>query len=307
MLFMPTSNHSIRFLRTPDVCFEGLPQYPWAAHYTEALPALLGMRLHYLDEGPRNAAVTWLCLHGNPAWSYLYRHMIPVFLAAGHRVVAPDLPGFGKSDKPTEVAQHSFAWHRSVLLELVESMDLHNINLVVQDWGGLLGLTLPMVAPQRYHGLLVMNTALATGKQPLPQGFVDWRTMCHNKPGFSISGLFARGNPHMTSAECAAYDAPFPTMEYRAATRAFPDMVPERRDDHAATTSREAREFWSTRWQGKSMMAVGERDPVFTPEHMERLRQLIHGCPPMMRVAEGGHFVQEHGHQIAKAAVAILG
>jgi tRNA(adenine34) deaminase len=119
--------------------------------------------MHYLDEGPQDAKVTWLCLHGNPAWSYLYRKMLPHFLAAGHRVVAPDLPGFGKSDKPKKASAHQFEWHRQVLLEFVERLNLHNIHLVVQDWGGILGLTLPMAAPERYSHLLVMNTSLATG------------------------------------------------------------------------------------------------------------------------------------------------
>lgn len=295
--------HPIAFLRTPDACFANLPAYPWNPCFIDSLATLCGLRLHYVDEGPRNAEVTWLCLHGNPAWSYLYRHMIPVFLAAGHRVVAPDLPGFGKSDKPTDVGQHSFRWHRNVLLEFVETLDLERVHLVVQDWGGILGLTLPMAAPQRYRGLLVMNTTLATATQALPQGFIDWRAMCRKKPGFSISGLFARGNPHLSQAECFAYDAPFPSVEYRAATQAFPEMVPEHMDDAAAVISRQAADFWANDWQGNSMMAVGARDPVFTPEDMEGLRRGIRGCSPMLRIEKGGHFVQEHGAGIAVEAL----
>ena len=126
-------------LRTPDARFAGLPDYPWEPQYVSDLPSLNGLRLHYLDLGPSDAPITWLCLHGNPAWSYLYRKMIPVFLAAGHRVVAPDLIGFGKSDKPKKDAAHSFGWHRQVLLEFIERLDLERVVLVVQDWGGLLG------------------------------------------------------------------------------------------------------------------------------------------------------------------------
>jgi pimeloyl-ACP methyl ester carboxylesterase len=250
--------------------------------------------------------VTWLCLHGNPAWSYLYRHMIPVFLAAGHRVVAPDMPGFGKSDKPTEVAQHSFSWHREVLLAFIEVLDLQRVNLVVQDWGGLLGLTLPLAAPARYRGLLVMNTYLATAEEPLPDGFVQWRSMCRSRPDFAVSRLFSRGNPQMSAAECAAYDAPFPTQAYRAATQAFPEMVPELPGDDGVALSRQAAAFWAREWTGRSMMAVGALDPVFTPARMEDLRQHIRGCPPPMLVAEGGHFVQEHGVAIAAAALSRL-
>jgi tRNA(adenine34) deaminase len=293
-------------LRTPDDRFAALPGYPWAPRYLTALPSLGGLRLHCLDEGPREAPRTWLCLHGNPTWSYLYRRMIPVFLAAGHRVVAPDLPGFGRSDKPLDEAQHRFGWHRAVLLELVEHLDLQHVNLVVQDWGGLLGLTLPMAAPERYQGLLVMNTLLATAREPLPEGFVQWRAMCRSKPDFSIGRLLGRGNPHLSPAECAAYDAPFPDERYRAATRAFPERVAGHPDDDGVSVSRQAEAFWAQAWRGRSLMAIGEQDPVFTPTHMERLRAGIAGCPPAMRIPLGGHFVQEHGEGIAAEALARL-
>ena len=181
-------------LRTPDSAFADLPGYPWAPHYVSDLPALNGLRLHYLDEGPVGAPRTWLCLHGNPSWSYLYRHMIPVFLAAGDRVVAPDLIGFGRSDKPKKESAHSFGWHRQVLLELVERLDLQRIVLVVQDWGGVLGLTLPIGAPTRYASLLVMNTLLATGNTPLPPGFMAWREWCAKNAAYDIGRLLARGN-----------------------------------------------------------------------------------------------------------------
>ena len=206
-------------VRTPDARFAVLPDYPWQAHYLNDLPALAGLRMHYLDEGPEDAPLTWLCLHGNPGWSYLYRKMIPVFLAAGHRVVAPDLIGFGKSDKPKKESAHSFSWHRQVLLEFVQRLDLSRIVLTVQDWGGLLGLTLPMADPGRYHGLLVMNTLLATGDTPLPAGFLAWREMCAQKPEFDVGRLLARGNPTMRPEECAAYDAPFPDRGHRAGHR----------------------------------------------------------------------------------------
>jgi tRNA(adenine34) deaminase len=263
--------------------------------------------MHYLDEGPPDAPVTWLCLHGNPAWSYLYRRMLPVFLAQGHRVIAPDMPGFGKSDKPIEETQHSFSWHRKVLLEFIEHLNLRNINLVVQDWGGLLGLTLPLQAPERYRALLVMNTTLATASEPLTAGFIQWRAMCESKPDFSVSRLFARGNPHMSQAECAAYDAPFATPQHRAALRAFPKMVPEHADDDSVSLSRQAETFWSEQWTGRSMMAIGVQDPVFTPEQMEQLRRKIKGCPPALRIEDGGHFVQEHGELIARRAVNLIG
>lgn len=294
-------------LRTPDVCFDGLPDFPWQPHYTSDLPALDGLRLHYLDEGPRDAPRTWLCLHGNPTWSYLYRKMIPVFLAAGDRVVAPDMPGFGKSDKPKKLQAHSFSWHRQVLLELVERLDLNQVVLVVQDWGGLLGLTLPMVAPQRYAGLLAMNTMLATGDVPLTPGFTAWRDMCARNPEFDIARLFARGNPQMAPAECAAYMAPFPDVGHRAATRVFAAMVPEFPDSDGAAVSRQARQFWGRSWQGQTLMVVGKQDPVLGLPAMQLLRSWIKGCPEPMVLEQAGHFVQEHGTGIAQEAVQVFG
>ncbi len=290
-------------LRTPDGQFDGLPDYPWAARYLSDLPALDGLRLHYLDEGNPSASLTYLCLHGNPAWSYVYRKMIPVFLADGKRVVAPDLIGFGKSDKPKKDSFHTFTWHRQVLLEFIERLNLKNIILVVQDWGGLLGLTLPMQAPGRYAGLLVMNTALACGDTALSPGFLAWRDMCANKPDFDIGRLFARGNPQMSAAECAAYQAPFPDSGHRAATRAFPAMVPDTITANGAPESRLAREFWQTQWSGQSLMAVGVQDPVLGLPVMQELRTVIRGCPPPMLLDQAGHFVPEQGEDVAHAAV----
>lgn len=290
-------------VRTPEDRLQDLPGYPWAPHYVSDLPSLAGLRMHYLDEGPADAPVTWLCLHGNPAWSYLYRKMIPVFLGAGHRVVAPDMIGFGKSDKPKRDSAHTFGWHRQVLIELVERLALRNVVLVVQDWGGLLGLTLPMAAPDRYRGLLAMNTMLGTGDAPLSPGFLAWREMCRTKPDFDVARLFARGNPHMSAAECEAYNAPFPDRGHRAALRAFPALVPDRPDADGAAVSREAREFWRTRWSGKTLMAIGAQDPVLGSPVMNALRLDIRGCPEPMVLPQAGHFVQEHGEEVARAAV----
>jgi tRNA(adenine34) deaminase len=290
-------------LRTPDERFADLPDYPWPPHYLNDLSALAGLRMHYIDEGPTDAPLTWLCLHGNPAWSYLYRKMIPVLLAAGNHVVAPDLVGFGKSDKPKKDAAHTFSWHRQVLLELVERLDLRDVVLVVQDWGGLLGLTLPMSAPERYRGLLVMNTTLGTGDAPLSPGFLAWREMCAKNPEFDVARLFARGNPHMSAPECAAYNAPFPDRGHRAALRVFPAMVPDAPDADGAAVSRAAREFLSREWTGQSLMAIGAQDPVLGPPVMQALRESIRGCPEPMVLEQAGHFVQEHGGAIARAAV----
>ena len=294
-------------LRTPDSAFDGLPGYPWPPHYISDLPGLSGLRMHYLDESATASPaspipLTFLCLHGNPGWSYLYRKMLPSFLRAGHRVVAPDMIGFGKSDKPKKDSFHSFVWHRQNLLELVAHLDLQNIVLVVQDWGGLLGLTLPMEEPARYKGLLVMNTTLATGDAPLPPGFLAWREMCAKNPEFDVARLFARGNPQMGADECAAYNAPFPDRGHRAALRAFPAMVPEFPESDGAAISRAAGVFWREQWSGQTMMVVGAQDPVLGLPVMRDLQGTIRGCGEPMVLAQAGHFVQEHADAFADEA-----
>jgi tRNA(adenine34) deaminase len=301
-------------LRPPDEWFEGIPDYPWTAHYVSDLPSLKGLRLHYLDEGHRELLnegqdslnrqqITYVCLHGNPAWSYLYRKMIPTFTAHGHRVVAPDLIGFGKSDKFKKASQHSFEFHRQVLLDFIERLDLKRIVLVVQDWGGILGLTLPMDMAHRFAGLLVMNTALATGTQPLSNGFLSWREWCQANPDFDVAKLFARGNKHMYDAETQAYNSPFKDRGHRTALHAFPPMVPEFENSPGAETSRQALLFWRDQWQGQTMMAIGVQDPVLGEPVMRELQQNIKGCPDPILLPQAGHFVQEHGQFIAESAV----
>jgi haloalkane dehalogenase len=286
-------------LRTPDDRFAGLPGYAFAPRYLE----IDGLRMHYLDEGPRDAATTFLCLHGQPSWSYLYRRMIPVFAAAGHRVIVPDLFGFGRSDKPVDEATYTFSFHRASLVAFIERLDLRNLALVCQDWGGLLGLTLPPDMPGRFSRLLVMNTMLATGDEPLPKAFLDWRAFSNSRPDMAIGALLKRGCPHLSDAEAAAYDAPYPDATYKAGVRRFPNLVCDHPDADGAAISRRARQWWSTDWRGETFMAVGMKDPVLGPLVMAKLRQSIRDCPPPMEIAEGGHFVQEWGEPIAAAAL----
>jgi haloalkane dehalogenase len=288
-------------LRTPDERFAALPGYGYAPRYLE----VDGLRMHYIDEGPRDAAVTALCLHGNPTWGYLYRHMIPVFTGACLRVVVPDLIGFGRSDKPADESWHSFERHRDLLLEFVEQLDLREVMLVCQDWGGLLGLTLPMDQPGRFTRLLAMNTALATGT--VSDGFRQWRAYSNTQPDLAVGKLIARGNPALTPAEAAAYDAPFPDARYKAAVRTFPDLVPDGADAPGAALSRRAQAFWQDSWVGESFMAIGLRDPVLGPPVMQALHRSIRDCPPALEIEEAGHFVPEWGAPIARAALQSFG
>ncbi|HWK82238.1 MAG TPA: haloalkane dehalogenase [Caldimonas sp.] len=293
-------------LRTADERFVGLPAFPFAPNYVDDLAGFAGLRLHYLDEGAATPPrATALCLHGNPSWSYLYRHMIPAFAAAGLRVVAPDLVGFGRSDKPADAAWHSFERHRDILLRFVERLDLRDILLVCQDWGGLLGLTLPQEMSDRFTRLLVMNTGLGTGQ--VTEGFRQWRAYSNSQVDLPVGKLIQRGKPSLSAAEVAAYDAPFPDPSYKAALRAFPNLVPDGDDAPGAALSRAAGAFWRERWTGQSFMAIGMRDPVLGEAPMRTLQKTIRGCPPPLEVAEGGHFVQEWGGPVAAAALEHFG
>ncbi|HEX4302699.1 MAG TPA: haloalkane dehalogenase [Rhizomicrobium sp.] len=295
-------------LRTPEDRFADVPDFPYAVRYVSDLPGYDGLRAAFVDEGPKDARHTFLCLHGEPSWSFLYRKMMPVFLRAGARVVAPDFLGFGRSDKPIEDAVYTFHFHRNYLLRLIERLDLKGITLVVQDWGGLLGLTLP-VAPgmrARITRLLVMNTGIAAG-EPAGPGFDAWRAFMATRPDLMVGILMKRGTPMLSDAEAAAYDAPFPDARYKAGVRRFPQLVMTEPGMEGVAESIAAREFWANEWAGQSFMAYGAADPVFAPEAMERLRAGICGCPPAMVVPEGGHFVQEWGGAIAEAAVRAFG
>ncbi|MHC4215906.1 MAG: haloalkane dehalogenase, partial [Planctomycetota bacterium] len=213
-------------LRTPEERFDNLYGFSFSPNYLDDLKGYKDMRMHYVDEGPSDAKYVFLCLHGEPTWSYLYRKMIPVFTAGGHRAVAPDYFGFGRSDKPVSDDVYQFDFHRLSLMAFIESLDLNNIILVCQDWGGLLGLTLPMDLSGRISKLIVMNTALGTGDMTLSDGFVAWRNYVKDNPDFDVAGLLQRACPTLTAEECAAYDAPFPDVNYKAGVRRFPAMVP---------------------------------------------------------------------------------
>jgi len=292
-------------LKTQPEHFADLPGWPWQAHSRDDLPGYSGLAMSYLDEGPATAPV-FLCLHGQPTWSYLYRRMIPHFLAAGERVVAPDLYGFGRSDKPADDAIYTFDFHRDSLVALVRALDLNDVTLVVQDWGGLLGLTLPLESPGRFSRLIVMNTALPTGDVPLPKGFLDWRAFSNSQPDLAVGRLLKRACPHLSAAEAAAYDAPYPDARYKGGVRRFPNLVPEFVDSPGAAIGRAARDFWRHEWRGQSVMAIGMTDPVLGLPAMRALHQDIRGCPPPLEFAEVGHFVQEWGDQVAPMVLAAL-
>lgn len=283
-----------------------MPDYPFAPNYIEGLDGFETLRMHYLDEGSKMANTTFLCLHGQPSWSFLYRKMIPVFAGAGYRVIAPDLFGFGKSDKPVDDDVYTYHFHRDALMAFIRALDLQNVTLVCQDWGGILGLTLVPEMRERFTRLIVMNTAIPTGISA-GKGFEDWKAYNRSQPDLNVAGLFKRSHPRLSEAEAAAYAAPFPDVSYKAGVRRFPELVMVEPDMEGVNEAKAAVKFWQEDWAGESFMAIGMQDPVLGPPIMYQLRNLIKGCPEPMIVENGGHFVQECGTDIAKAALTHFG
>lgn len=292
----------MKVLRTPEDRFDAVPDFDYTPRYLDDLPGYDGLRVHYVDEGPKHAEQIFLCLHGEPTWAYLFRKMIPTFLASGGRVVAPDWLGFGRSDKPVDDDVYGFHFHRDMMLAFIERLDLTRITLVVQDWGGVLGLTLPHHDPARFDRLFIMNTALATGVKP-SDGFMAWRAYVAANPDLAVGKLMARSCPHLSAAEIAAYDAPFPDVEYKAGVRRFPQMVMVEEGMEGVETSKTAARFWREEWQGQSFMAIGAQDPVLGVDVMQRMRGLIRNCPEALFLPDAGHFVQEWGEEVARAAL----
>jgi haloalkane dehalogenase len=291
----------IDFVRTPDERFDQLPDWPYEPHYLEGLPGYEGLRLAYVDEGPIDGPIM-LCLHGQPTWSYLYRKMIPPFVAAGYRVLAPDWFGFGRSDKPIADEIYTWDFHHGSMLAFVAALELERVTLVCQDWGGLLGLTLPLHYPTLIERLLIMNTALAVGMPP-GQGFLDWLKFVKANPDFDVTGLMRRAIPGVSEAVAQAYGAPFPYAHYKAGVRRFPLLVAVMPDMPGAEPARAAASFWSTQWSGPTFMAIGAKDPVLGPKVMAMMRTIIRGCPEPLVLEDQGHFVQESGDIVARAAL----
>lgn len=279
----------MRILRTDETRFEGLTDYPFAPHYLDLEPDL---RMHYVDEGPAAAAPV-VMLHGEPSWSYLYRHMIPLVAAAGHRVLAPDLIGFGKSDKPAAVSDYSYEGHIGWLTRWLEALDLTNVTLVCQNWGSLLGLRLAAENPRRFQRIIVGNGMLPTGESAIPPIFTLWKAFATHSPWFPVGRIVQLGTERtLSKAELAAYEAPFPGAEYKAGARAFPKLVPVTPDDPASEANRAA---WKVleKWRKPFITCFSSGDPITRggDRHMQRRIPGAFGQPHI--TLSGGHFLQE--------------
>ena len=290
-------------LRTPEERFGGLVDFPFTPHYITNLKNYENLRLHYIDEGSKTSKYTFLCLHGQPTWSYLYRKMMPIFIKAGYRVVAPDFYGFGRSDKPVSDDVYTFDFHRNLIINFILHLNLKDLILVGQDWGGIFGLTLPMEMPAKFSKLILMNTTLGTGEGVPSPGFKAFRDWVNKTPDMDIGRLMLRGTPNLTPEEVEAYNAPFPDIKYKAGVRQFPNMLPTTYDAPGAEISRKARDWFQKEWSGDSFMAIGMQDPVLGPSVMRNLRKIIPGCPQPLRIKEEGHFVQESGDLVARKAL----
>ncbi len=296
-------------LRTPDDRFEGLPDFPFAPHHVEVADGDGGsLRIHHLDEGPRDGEVV-VCMHGEPSWSFLYRHMIPVLTGAGLRVVAPDLVGFGRSDKPADRGDYTYArhveWMRAALFD---ELGLDRITLVGQDWGGLIGLRLVGEHPERFARVVAANTFLPTGDRHPGKAFLAWQQFSQETETFPVGGIINGGcTTDLAPEVVAGYDAPFPDESYKEGARQFPLLVPTSPDDPASADNRAAWEGLK-RFDRPFLCAFSDQDPI-TAGADRVLREDVPGCAgqPHTTIEGGGHFLQEdRGPQLARVVVDLV-
>ncbi|GAA6151361.1 haloalkane dehalogenase [Pseudoteredinibacter isoporae] len=298
----------MEYLRTPDERFEALPGFPYQANYLNIDDCDGGqLRVHYLDEGPRDGDIV-LLMHGEPSWCYLYRKMIPVLVDAGLRVIAPDLPGFGRSDKPSKRSDYTYQRHVNWMQSALDQLDINHITLVCQDWGGLIGLRLLAENPDRFVRAVAANTMLPTGDHDPGQAFLDWRKFSQEVPEFPVGGIISGATTTDLSPEVvAAYDAPFPDESYKEGARQFPTLVPITPDDPASEANRAA---WGvlTQWNKPFLTAFSDSDPI-TKGGDAVMQKLIPGCQGQEHttIVNGGHFLQEdQGEKLAEVVAAFV-
>ena len=300
---MPSLPLVTEVLRTDEARFADLPDFPYRPHYTE----VAGLRIAHIDEGPPDAPAV-LLMHGEPTWSFLYRKMIPVLLQAGLRVIAPDLVGFGRSDKPSRAADYSYLNHVLWMTAWMEANGLQQLTLFCQDWGSLIGLRMAAEAPQRFDRIVLANGGLPTGTSALPQAFKIWRAFARYSPWFPIGRIVKAGCVDgLTDREVAAYDAPFPTRHHRLGARLFPSFVPTTPDDPERGRNEAAWEVFR-RWDKPFLTLFSNRDPVTRGGH-RFWHEAVPGAKGQAHavIRGAGHFLQEdRGPQVALAIVEFL-
>jgi len=293
----------MQILRTPDSRFEGLPDYDFAPTYVD----VGGLQMHCVDAGPSDGAIV-LLLHGEPSWSYLYRHMIPPLRDAGFRVIAPDLIGFGKSDKLVRKADYSFAAHVTWMTRFIEALDLRDITLFCQDWGSLIGLRVAAENEERFARIALGNGGLPTGDRAMPRAFKVWQAFARFSPWFPLGKIVQSATvTRLPDAVVAAYDAPFPSGKYKAGARAFPLLVPTRPDDPASAANRAAWEVYK-RWQKPFLTCFSNRDPI-TRGGEKIWQDTVPGARDQqhVKIRNAGHFLQEDkGGELAAVLIRFI-
>jgi haloalkane dehalogenase len=286
--------------RTPDERFDGLPAYSFEPHWH----LVDGLRLHYVDEGRGDPVV---CFHGEPTWAYLYRRMLPPLVEAGRRVICPDYPGFGRSDKPTDRRWYSYDRHVEHVTALLASLDLSEATVVVQDWGGPIGLRWAVENAERVARLVILNTGVFTGR--VSKGFMAWRDFVERNPDLPVGFVIQSATTSELSDEIlAAYEAPFPNQESKAGAAQFPLLVPISDDSDGAAEMRAVADGLS-RWDKPALVAFSDSDPVFPyPRAGEFFCDLIPGAGEQVRIEGAAHFLQEdRGERIAEEIVRFVG
>ena len=303
----------MKVLRTPDECFKNLPGYPFEPHYVEvSVSEDESLRMHYVDEGPREAAIV-LLLHGEPTWSFLYRKMIPIFVKAGYRVIAPDLIGFGKSDKPADRRDYSYQRHVDWMLSFLHKLDLKRITLVCQDWGGSIGLRLVAAKADLFDRVVAANTGLVTGDDPLSGAFLAWQKFSQDVPRFEVGAIIKNSNvqfgkdgtlPILSDEVVAAYDAPFPDESYKEGARIFPALVPTHPDDPSSNANRRAWEALTT-FTKPFLTAFSDGDPITRGGDLIFQKRIPGAQGQSHKTIKGaGHFLQEDkGEEFAAVVV----
>ena len=293
----------MKLLRTPDECFKNLPDYPFEPNYLN----IDGIRIHYVDEGTKDAEVV-LLMHGEPSWSYLYRHMIPILVRAGHRAIAPDLVGFGRSDKPTEKEDHTYRKHVSWISKWVNMLDLKRITLFCQDWGSLIGLRVAIENQERFNRIVLSNGGLPSGEQKMGKAFLDWQHFSKTSPKFDVGNLIQSATVNNLPKDVLkAYDAPFPDDTFKAGARILPSLVPTSKDDPEHEANKKAwEEFF--KWNKPFLTAFSDSDPItrggdkFFQKNIPGARGQNHTT-----IKDAGHFVQEDkGPELANLIIEFI-
>ncbi len=304
---VPELNHSANLkafaLRTPDHCFANLEDWDYRPRYTSQLTGFENLRMHYLDEGNKDAPQTIICLHGYNSWGYTFRKAIPYFLAQNFRVIVPDLFGFGRSDKPTNEVEFSFEYHRNSIIQFIEHLGLDTVYLAGFDLGGWIAATLPLDYPNRIKGLMLGNTSIYSSDSQIWPGFHLWKSIQNTKQNPNVIDCFFENDSYLTQAQLDGFRAPFPDFRYKAGLRSLPNLIPTAPDHSAAIISDASLEYLRTDWSGTCVCIAGLKDPIFGARTMVPLKLAIRNSAPLIKLENSGLFIFEQAKDFLPEAI----